>query len=125
MPDGGDLPSNPFISIDPILAVPGMRAAITACRAPVVAVSPIIGSRAVKGPTAKMMAELGMPASAQAVAEQLRPAGRLRPGRGRRRRGRSRWSAVSRHAHSMASEDDKRARLPRSLAARGLGARTR
>jgi LPPG:FO 2-phospho-L-lactate transferase len=62
-------PSNPFISIDPILAVPGMRAAIAACRAPVVAVSPIIGGRAVKGPTAKMMAELGLPASARAVAE--------------------------------------------------------
>jgi LPPG:FO 2-phospho-L-lactate transferase len=62
-------PSNPFISIDPILAVPGMRAAIAACRAPVVAVSPIIGGRAVKGPTAKMMAELGIPASARAVAE--------------------------------------------------------
>ena len=53
-------PSNPFISIDPILAVPGMRAALAACRAPVVAVSPIIGGRAVKGPTAKMMAELGL-----------------------------------------------------------------
>ena len=62
-------PSNPFISIDPILAVPGMRAAIAACRAPVVAVSPIIGGQAVKGPTAKMMAELGMPTSARAVAE--------------------------------------------------------
>jgi LPPG:FO 2-phospho-L-lactate transferase len=62
-------PSNPFISIDPILAVPGMRAAIAACRAPVVAVAPIIGGRAVKGPTAKMMAELGLPTSARAVAE--------------------------------------------------------
>jgi LPPG:FO 2-phospho-L-lactate transferase len=62
-------PSNPFISIDPILAVPGMRAAIAACSAPVVAVSPIIGGRAVKGPTAKMMAELGVPTSARAVAE--------------------------------------------------------
>jgi LPPG:FO 2-phospho-L-lactate transferase len=61
-------PSNPFISIDPILAVPGMRAALTACRAPVVAVSPIIGGRAVKGPTAKMMAELGLPTSARTVA---------------------------------------------------------
>ena len=62
-------PSNPFISIDPILAVPGLRAALAACRAPVVAVSPIIGGRAVKGPTAKMMAELGSPVSARAVAE--------------------------------------------------------
>jgi LPPG:FO 2-phospho-L-lactate transferase len=62
-------PSNPFISVDPILAVPGMREAIAACRAPVVAVSPIIGGRAIKGPTAKMMAELGMSASAKAVAD--------------------------------------------------------
>jgi LPPG:FO 2-phospho-L-lactate transferase len=65
-------PSNPFISIDPILAVPGMRAAIAACRAPVMAVSPIIAGRAVKGPTAKMMAELGLPATAGAVAQHYR-----------------------------------------------------
>ncbi len=62
-------PSNPFISIDPILAVPGLRAALERTDAPVVAVSPIIGGRAVKGPTAKMMAELGLPATARAVAE--------------------------------------------------------
>ena len=61
-------PSNPFISIDPILAVPGVRAALRACPAPVVAVSPIIGGKAVKGPTAKMMAELGLPVDAAAVA---------------------------------------------------------
>ncbi len=48
-------PSNPFISVEPILAVKGMRQALSACAAPVVAVSPIIGGRAVKGPTAKMM----------------------------------------------------------------------
>lgn len=62
-------PSNPFISIDPILAVPGLRGAIADCGAPVVAVSPIIGTNAVKGPTAKMMSELGIPQSARAVAE--------------------------------------------------------
>lgn len=61
-------PSNPFISVDPILAVPGMRAAIAGCGAPVIAVSPIIGGKAVKGPTAKMMAELGLEASAAGVA---------------------------------------------------------
>jgi LPPG:FO 2-phospho-L-lactate transferase len=61
-------PSNPFISIDPILAVPGIRAALRTCRAPIVAVSPIIGGKAVKGPTAKMMAELGLPVDAGAVA---------------------------------------------------------
>jgi LPPG:FO 2-phospho-L-lactate transferase len=63
-------PSNPFISIEPILAVRGVRAALAACAAPVVAVSPIIGGRAVKGPTAKMMTELGMTASAGAVARR-------------------------------------------------------
>ena len=61
-------PSNPFISIEPILAVPGMRAALAGCGAPVVAVSPIVGGRAVKGPTAKMMQELGLPVSAASAA---------------------------------------------------------
>jgi LPPG:FO 2-phospho-L-lactate transferase len=61
-------PSNPLISIGPILTLPCVRDALRACRAPIVAVSPIIGGRAVKGPTAKMMRELGMAASARAVA---------------------------------------------------------
>ncbi|HEV2100577.1 MAG TPA: 2-phospho-L-lactate transferase, partial [Stellaceae bacterium] len=61
-------PSNPFISIDPILSLPGVRDALSSCHAPVVAVSPIIDGKAVKGPTAKMMAELGLPVTATAVA---------------------------------------------------------
>ena len=61
-------PSNPFISIDPILALPGARTALTDCRHPVIAVSPIIGADAVKGPTAKMMRELGLPTTSAAVA---------------------------------------------------------
>ncbi len=61
-------PSNPLISIDPILSLPGIRDALRACRAPVVAVSPIIGGKAVKGPTTKIMAELGLSADAAAVA---------------------------------------------------------
>jgi LPPG:FO 2-phospho-L-lactate transferase len=61
-------PSNPFLSIDPILSLPGVREALRSSRAPVVAVSPIIGGNAVKGPTAKIMAELGLPISAAAVA---------------------------------------------------------
>jgi LPPG:FO 2-phospho-L-lactate transferase len=61
-------PSNPYLSIESILAVGGMRAAIAAAAAPVVAVSPIIGGHAVKGPTGKMMTELGLPVSAAAVA---------------------------------------------------------
>jgi len=63
-------PSNPFISVEPILALAGVRDALVSCAAPVVAVSPIIGGRAVKGPTAKMMAELGLQVSAATVAER-------------------------------------------------------
>ena len=61
-------PSNPFVSIDPILAIPGVRDALSACRAPRIAVSPIIGGRAVKGPTAKMMRGLGLVVEPAAVA---------------------------------------------------------
>jgi LPPG:FO 2-phospho-L-lactate transferase len=62
-------PSNPYLSVDPILALPGVREALASCAAPVVAVSPIIGGRAVKGPTAKMMTELGLQPTAVAVAQ--------------------------------------------------------
>ena len=61
-------PSNPFISVEPILAIPGVREAMVAAKAPVIAVSPIIAGRAVKGPTAKMMTELGLDPSAGSVA---------------------------------------------------------
>ncbi len=60
-------PSNPFLSIDPILSLPGVRAALKAARAPVVAVSPIAGKRAFKGPTAKLMSELGLEVAAESV----------------------------------------------------------
>lgn len=60
-------PSNPIISVEPILAVPGVRQALMKCQAPVVAVSPIIAGRAVKGPTAKMLEELGIVPSAETV----------------------------------------------------------
>ena len=65
-------PSNPYLSVDPILAVPGVRAALTGCAAPVVAVSPIVGGRAIKGPAAKIMGELGVEVSAAAVAARYR-----------------------------------------------------
>ncbi len=61
-------PSNPFVSIDPILALPGMKEALRNSRAPVIAVTPIIGGRAVKGPAAKMLAELGLEVSGVSVA---------------------------------------------------------
>jgi LPPG:FO 2-phospho-L-lactate transferase len=63
-------PSNPLISIEPILALPGVRSALAGCPAPVVAVSPIIAGQAVKGPTAKMLKELGVEPSAAAVARR-------------------------------------------------------
>jgi len=61
-------PSNPFVSIDPILAVPGIREALIATAAPIVAVSPIVGGEALKGPAAKMFRSLGKEASAAGVA---------------------------------------------------------
>jgi LPPG:FO 2-phospho-L-lactate transferase len=54
------VPSNPYLSIDPVLAVPGMRSAVRARGAPVIAVTPLIGDCAIKGPTAKIMRELGL-----------------------------------------------------------------
>jgi LPPG:FO 2-phospho-L-lactate transferase len=59
-------PSNPFVSVDPILALPGMRDHLK--RLPTIAVSPIVAGLAIKGPTAKMMAELNVPATAAQVA---------------------------------------------------------
>jgi LPPG:FO 2-phospho-L-lactate transferase len=63
-------PSNPFISVEPILAIPGVRQALIDSPAPIIAVSPIIAGQAVKGPTAKMMKELGLDPSAGTVAHR-------------------------------------------------------
>lgn len=63
-------PSNPFISVEPILAIPGVRQAMIDSPVPIIAVSPIIAGQAVKGPTAKMMTELGMDPSAGTVAHR-------------------------------------------------------
>jgi len=61
-------PSNPFLSILPILSIPGIRLALEARNAPLVAVSPIIGGEAVKGPAAKIMDEMGWTVSSVGVA---------------------------------------------------------
>ncbi|WP_101757414.1 2-phospho-L-lactate transferase [Oceanicoccus sp. KOV_DT_Chl] len=61
-------PSNPFVSVDPMLQLPQVRAAMKASAAPVIAVSPIVAGLAIKGPAAKMMTELAIPATATAVA---------------------------------------------------------
>jgi LPPG:FO 2-phospho-L-lactate transferase len=65
-------PSNPIISIGPILAVPGIRKALERRRCPALAISPIVGGRALKGPAARMMRGMGMKVSACGVAELYR-----------------------------------------------------
>jgi len=62
-------PSNPFLSIGPILALPAVRRALVACVAPVIAISPIVAGKAIKGPTAQIMRTLGHSATALGVAE--------------------------------------------------------
>ena len=61
-------PSNPWLSLAPILAIPGMRDELARMTVPVVAITPIIAGDAVKGPTAKIMRELGLEDSAESVA---------------------------------------------------------
>lgn len=63
-------PSNPFLSLGPILAVPGVRSRLEQSSAPRVAVSPIVGGAAVRGPAAKIMSEMGHEASSLGVAKQ-------------------------------------------------------
>lgn len=75
--EGADLvvicPSNPVVSIGPVLAVPGIAEAVARRRPHVVAVSPIIGGRALKGPADRMLSELGRESSAAGVAEMWAP----------------------------------------------------
>lgn len=61
-------PSNPVVSVGPILALPGVRAALRGTSAPVIAVSPIVGGAAIKGPAAPLMRAVGMEVSALGVA---------------------------------------------------------
>ena len=63
-------PSNPLVSIEPVLAVQGVRDAIERFAGPRIAVSPIVGGRALKGPAAKMMAELGEEVSNVGIARR-------------------------------------------------------
>ena len=63
-------PSNPFLSVAPILAIPGVRDAIAGHHGPKIAVSPIVGGAAVRGPAGKIMAELGADVSAVGVARE-------------------------------------------------------
>ena len=66
-------PSNPFLSIGPILAVPGIRRALVARRGPVAAISPLVRGRAVTGPLARLLRRFGYPASSLGIARCYRP----------------------------------------------------
>lgn len=61
-------PSNPYLSVDPILAIGALHARLAALEAPRIAVSPIVGGKAIKGPAAKMMLELGLAPNVETVA---------------------------------------------------------
>jgi LPPG:FO 2-phospho-L-lactate transferase len=61
-------PSNPYLSVDPILALSGVRDAVADLDAPIIAVSPLIGGKALKGPLSKLMDELGKPDGNHAIA---------------------------------------------------------
>ncbi len=65
-------PSNPFVSIDPILNVPAMTDKLVGMKGPKIAISPIINSKAVKGPAAKMMQELGVPSTSIEIANHYK-----------------------------------------------------
>jgi LPPG:FO 2-phospho-L-lactate transferase len=62
-------PSNPFLSIDPLLSIPGLADTLRRARVPLVAVSPLIGGKAVKGPTSKILGELGLAACTKTIAD--------------------------------------------------------
>jgi LPPG:FO 2-phospho-L-lactate transferase len=66
-------PSNPFLSIGPMLAVPGIRRALARRHGPVVAVSPLVGGRAVSGPLARLLRRFGLPRSSAGIAACYRP----------------------------------------------------
>ena len=66
-------PSNPYLSIDPLLAITEIARALAETNAPVIAISPIVGGTAVKGPTAKLMAELGVAPDNDTIAAHYAP----------------------------------------------------
>lgn len=65
-------PSNPFLSIGPMLSIPGFAGGLAEAGVPIVAVTPVVGGDSIKGPTAKIMRELGIPVTPGAVAEHYR-----------------------------------------------------
>jgi len=62
-------PSNPYLSIDPILAVREVRKLVRDCQAPVIAVTPVVGGQGLKGPTSKIMKEFGLSPTPATIAQ--------------------------------------------------------
>src|SRR5690606_16560334 len=65
-------PSNPFLTVDPMLALPGLREALRSSPTRAIAVAPVVGGKAIKGPTAKILRGLTLPCDAETVAEHYR-----------------------------------------------------
>ncbi len=65
-------PSNPFLSVQPILSLPGLKAKIKATGKPIIVVSPIVNGQSIKGPTSKMMQELNLASNVLTIAELYR-----------------------------------------------------
>ena len=66
-------PSNPYLSIDPILSIKEIKSYIQSSAAPVIAVSPIVAGKALRGPAAKIMNEMGIPVTVASVAQHYQP----------------------------------------------------
>ncbi len=110
-------PSNPYVSIDPILSLDGVRAALA--KRPVVAVSPIVGGQAVKGPLGTMIPQLaGAPASAAAIARHYQQGGALLRGLVVERGDEAEVEGVAVHATGtvMRTQDDRRRLAEETLA---------
>jgi LPPG:FO 2-phospho-L-lactate transferase len=107
-------PSNPIASIGPILALPGMRDALTSAKAPVVAVSPLVGGRSLKGPTEQFMRWAGLELSDAGVASHYGPlVDGLVVDRGTPSGRASLSGIVLRQTDTMMSDDEGRARVAR------------
>ena len=110
-------PSNPFVSIGPILAVPGIRAAIEGRDAPVAAVSPIIGGQAVRGPLAGMLETLGHEPSAIGVAGLYAGLADTSSSTSRTRRSPRQWRALGLRAvvATLMADPGRRAEIGRRV----------
>jgi LPPG:FO 2-phospho-L-lactate transferase len=120
-------PSNPYLSIGPILSLDGVREQLATLRAPVVAVSPIVGGRAIKGPAARMLRDLAAESSSTAVAGLYRDIvdGIVIDGVDAEQAGAIREMGIDAHVtHTIMTDDDSREQLASETLRFGLGLRS-